>query len=383
MSDLLQELKKLAEFEYLASLGDDRHLFRVPIAAVEEHEDFQRLRGKAVEKIDLLQASMRRTGGTSLYPVCVYAELDADRAIHLYLVDGLQRFRAEKQNGSQRLVVQYVSRWKNLTDAFAEAIDLNFARYEVGEDDLISILQTGKLTVAEVASHSGFGETTVRDYAKIAGYTWACDLLKAKALGRVKLGKLVDACNNNSRKLEALSNALTEKLERAKADAEEVKARIKGDKKRNFNRKFTDRADVAFYFRNEPWDAWVQALEEDPVPVEVRDGKRFLKVEGGGGKAASPFVGSSKDWEREVAIYDFAGRKLDDILTEDFEEIRSHWDEIAGYLDVIIQRRRQAEAREDNPLPASGRVQARPSEAPPTEQVPQAKVGRRAEGKAK
>ena len=66
MSDLLQELKKLAEFEYLASLGDDRHLFRVPIEAVEEHEDFQRLRGKAVEKIDLLQASMRRTGHVRL-----------------------------------------------------------------------------------------------------------------------------------------------------------------------------------------------------------------------------------------------------------------------------------------------------------------------------
>ena len=132
----------MEEFEYLVSLGDDRHLFRAPIAAVEEHEDFQRLRGKAVEKIDLLQASMRRTG-TSLYPVCVYAERDAARAIHLYLVDGHQRLRAEKQNGSQRLVVQYVSRWKNLNDAFAEAIDLNFARYEVGEDDLISILQTG------------------------------------------------------------------------------------------------------------------------------------------------------------------------------------------------------------------------------------------------
>ena len=382
MSDLLQELKKIAEFEHLVSLGDGRHLFRMPIAAVEEHEDFLRLRGKAVEKIDLLQASVRRTG-TSVYPPCVYAERDAEGVIHVYIADGHQRVRAEKQNGTQRLVVQYVSRWKNLTDAFAEAIDLNFARYEVSEDDLISILQTKKLTVAEVASHSGSSETTVRDYAKIADHKWACDLLKAKALGRVKLGKLIDACNNNSRKLEALSNALTEKFERAKADAEEVKARIKGDKKRNFNRKFIERADVAFYFRDEPWDAWVQALKEDPVPVEVRDGKRFLKVEGGGGKAAAPFVGNSKDWEQEVAIYDFGGRKLDDILTEDLVNMRNQWDEIGGYLDVIIQRRRQAEAREDNPLPASGRVQARPSEAPPTEQVPQAKVGRRAEGKAK
>src|SRR4051794_10398218 len=58
MTDLLQELKKIAEFEYLVSLGDDRHLFRVPIGTVEEHEDFQKLRGKAIEKIDLLQASM-------------------------------------------------------------------------------------------------------------------------------------------------------------------------------------------------------------------------------------------------------------------------------------------------------------------------------------
>jgi hypothetical protein len=382
MTDLLQALKKVKGFEYLGSLGDDRHLFRVPVSAVEEHEDFQRLRGKPVEKIDLLQASMKRAG-TSLYPVCVYAERDAERVVHLILVDGHQRLRAEKQNGSQRLVVQYVSRWKNLTDAFAEAIDLNFARYEVGEDDLISILQTGKLTVAEVASHSGFGETTVRDYAKIAGYPWACELIKQKALGRVKLGKLIDACNNNSRKLDALSNSLTEKLEHAKAAAEEVKARIKGDKQRTYNRKFTDRADIAFYFRSEPWDAWVQALKEDPVPVEDRDGKRFLKVEGGGGKAASPFIGGSKDWEREVAVYDFFGKKIDDILTEDFENIRGQWDAIGEYLDAIIRRRRQAEARADNPLPSSGRVEDRPGETPPEEQVPQARVGRRARGKAK
>src|SRR5262245_66211245 len=107
MSNLLQDLKRRKDFEYLGSLGDDRHLFRVTVAAVEEHEDFQRLRGKPVEKIDLLQASMKRAG-TSLYPVCVYAERDPERAIHLILVDGHQRLRAEKQNGSQRLVVQYV-----------------------------------------------------------------------------------------------------------------------------------------------------------------------------------------------------------------------------------------------------------------------------------
>jgi ParB-like chromosome segregation protein Spo0J len=382
MSDLLNELKKVKDFEFLACIGDDRHLFRVPVSAVEEHEDFQRLRGKAIEQVDLLQASMKRAG-TSLYPVCVYAERDAARAIRLFVVDGHQRLRAEKQNGSQLMVIQYISRWRNLTDAFAEGIDLNYARYEVGEEDLVTILQTGKLTVAEVASHSGFGETTVRDYAKIAGYPWACDLLKAKGLGRVRLGKLLDACNNNSGKLDALSNSLVEKLEQAKAAAEEVKARIKSDKQRTYNHKFVQRADVGFYFKNEAWDAWVQALKEDPVPVEIRDGKRFLKVEGGGGKAASPFIGGSSDWEREVAIYDFAGRKIGDILTEDFEEIRSRWDEIGEYLDAIIRRRRQAEAKADIPQPPSGPVEDRPSEAPPIEQVPRAKVGRRAKAKEK
>jgi hypothetical protein len=381
MSDLLKELKKTKGFEYLGSLGDDRHLFRVPIAALEEHEDFQKLRGKPVEKIDVLQASMKRVG-TSLYPVCAFAERDAKGTLHSWIVDGHLRHRAEKQNGSQHVVVLYVTGWKSLAEAFAEAIDLNFARYEVGEDDLISILQTGKLTAAEVATHTGFGKTTVRDYAKIAGYPWACELIKEKALGRVKLGKLIDACNNHNRKLEALSNALIEKLEKAKADAEEVKARIKGDKKRNYIRKFTDRADLAFYFRNEPWEAWMQALKEDPVPVEVRDGKRFLKVEGGGGKAASPFIGGSKDWEREVAIYDFAGRKIDDILLEDFEEIRSRWNEIGEYLDIIITRKRQVEAKAENPLPSSGPVKDRSKEVPPTEQVPKAKVGRRAPAKS-
>jgi hypothetical protein len=383
MSNLFQELKKAKGFEYLGSIGDDRHLFRVPIAVLEEHKDFQALRGKQVEKIDALQASMRRVG-TSLYPICAFPERDAKGTLHSWIVDGHLRHRAELQNGSLHVVVQYVTRWKSLAEAFAEAIDLNFARYEVGEDDLISILQAGKLTIAEVSAHTGFGETTVRDYATIADHSWACDLLKAKALGRVKLGKLIDACGNHRQKLDALGNSLTEKLEKAKEDAQQVKARLKEDKKRNYNRKFTERADIAFYFRNEPWDAWLQALKEDQLPVEVRDGKRFLKVDGGGrGKAASPFIGGSKDWEREVAIYDFAGRKIDDILTEDFEEIRSRWNELGEYLDVIIRRRRQAEAKADNPQPSSGPVEDRPSETPPREQVPRAKVGRRAKATEK
>ena len=234
-----------------------------------------------------------------------------------------------------------------------------------------------------MASHSGFGETTVRDYAKIAGYKWACDLLKAKALGRVKLGKLVDACNNNSRKLEALSNASPRSSNRLRPTPRRSRPGSRATRSGTSTPSSPTGPTSPSTSATSRGTPGFRPLKEDPVPVEVRDGKRFLKVEGGGGKAASPFVGSSKDWEREVAIDDFAGRKLDDILTEDFEEIRNRWDEIGGYLDAIIQRRRQAEAREDNPLPASGRVQARPSEAPPTEQVPQAKVGRRAEGKAK
>lgn len=60
MNAMVQELKKDKSCEYLGGRGDDRHLFRVPIDAVEEHADFQRLRGKAVERIDLLQASKKR-----------------------------------------------------------------------------------------------------------------------------------------------------------------------------------------------------------------------------------------------------------------------------------------------------------------------------------
>lgn len=377
MNAILDDLKSTPGFDFIASLDGDRHLFRAPVAAVEERDDFQRLRGKAVEKIDTLQSSMKRTGGTSLYPITVFAERDADGALHLYVVDGSQRLRAEKQNGAKTVIVQYVSRWATLTEAFADAIDLNFARYEVGEDDVISIIQTGKLTVAEVAAHTGVGETTVRDYAKFANLPWACDLVKAKAVPRTKLGKLIDACANNGGKVEALGNALAIKLEEARQKAGQIANRMKADKKRKYPPKFKERASVAFYFKDESWDAWMQAVEDDIT--ETRDGRRYLliNVGAGGGKAAAPFVGETPDWEKEIAVYDFFGRKHDDLLTEDMVAIREQWDEIGAKIDAIIARRRVTEAKDAHPIPTANPVVPMPAAAPPEPQTPRAKVGRR------
>lgn len=375
MNAILDDLKSTPGFDFLVSLDGDRHLFRAPVAAVEERDDFQRLRGKAVEKIDTLQSSMKRTGGTSLYQITVFAERDADGALHVYVVDGSQRLRAEKQNGAKTVIVQYVSRWATLTEAFADAIDLNFARYEVGEDDVISIIQTGKLTVAEVAAHTGVGETTVRDYAKFANLPWACDLIKAKAVPRTKLGKLIDACANNGGKVEALGNTLTDKLEEARRKAGQIANQMKADKKRKYAPKFKERASVAFYFKDEPWDAWVGAIEEGAT--ETRDGRRLLTIEDRSGKAAAPFVGDTKDWEKEIAVYDFFAKKHDDLLTEDMVAIRDQWDEIGARLDAIIAQRRAAEAREAHPIPTANPVVPMPAAAPPEPQTPRAKVGRR------
>ena len=73
-------------------------------------------------------------------------------------------------------------------------------RYEVGDEDVLSILSTRKLTNKEVADRTGRSEATISRLEKVAGHPWAWEVIRGGVLGYNVMGKLIDACNSNVQK---------------------------------------------------------------------------------------------------------------------------------------------------------------------------------------
>lgn len=364
---------------HLADCAVDRHLFLMPPSIIQERPIFQQLRGKPIDKIDVLSSSIQRTGG-SIHPLLVYAEKNAVGGVDIVVVDGAQRLRAERQAGKPEVFVQYISRWKTEQQAFQDAVDLNFARFEVGDEDLISILASGQITPSEAATHTGRSDTTVREFAKIAKHQWSWEPIRTKAVARARMSKLIDKCDQNPGKLEALRNTMTQKFKDATEKATAIREQIHAKRHTHKgNAKLEERSHRSFYFKNEDWRAWEHAIGNGEF--ETRQGLRFLKLEPSIGKATSPFVGQTEDWDREFAVYEFFGKKHEDITLDDCESIREQWDMIGERLDTIIARKRSVAAVSAHPMPTENPIVEIPTSPPPAEQQAAVKVGRRPKNK--
>ena len=103
-----------------------------------------------------------------VYMPCVFIELQGDSSIRIYVTDGQQRVQTEKANGSKTIVCQWISRWDTPEKAFSEAVGVQFAKFQPIEEDIISIIRTGKLTHAEISNKTGLSQSKISRLAKVA-----------------------------------------------------------------------------------------------------------------------------------------------------------------------------------------------------------------------
>jgi hypothetical protein len=376
---LIDRIKADERVSYLIEVSGDRHLIDVPVALIEEHETIAKARAKAPANVDLLRDSITRTGDTPVYMPCVYVAGD-EPVLRYFTVDGAQRVRA---CSAERLTVQYISRWTSIELALADSVSLNFARYEVGDQDVLSILNTGKLTNKEVADRTGRSEATIHRLEKVAGQPYCWEVIQAGVLGYVLMGKLIDACNSNRDKLQALQNTLTAKFEDARARAREWQHRIKTDKSRKFDAKAKAKAQIKTYFKDHNWDLWQLMLQSDDGIFTDADGTLKLRLDEGtpSAKGKAVWIGDVKDWEAEIAVYGFFGAKVGDILTEDMKKIVDNWDSIGDRVRKHLDRRLHVEAARKYPQPSQNPT-AKPELPPePSPQEPPRTIGRRRDSK--
>jgi predicted XRE-type DNA-binding protein len=359
------------DIRYLAEIGGDRHVVDVPINIIEKHPDLTKVRAEDPPDLSLLRDSMRTTSGP-IYPPCVFIELQADELI-VFVADGHQRLDAAKSNGDQRIQVQYIARWDTVEKALTDIVSLQFARYEMVEADVVSLIRSGKMTQAQIAKLTGFGESRVSRLAKIAGpdTTWLYQGVTKGVMNLGQAGKLVDACGGNRDKLAAFRNTFEAKYAQADEQATFWANRMKSVK-RKWDKKTREKARVATYFKDVDWTAWEGALADDDG-LERADGKLSLKLEAGTASTKSGVrIGDATDWEKEFALYGLFERKISDVESEDLDYVLANWDHLR---DVLIAIRDGTEVPPINPV-----KDVSPPDSPAPQRPQMTVVGRTSDG---
>ena len=74
-----------------------------------------------------------------------------------------------------------------------DALSLQFARYEMSDEDIMSVILTGKVLQKQIADLTGKSETFVSKLSKIASYGWLRRAVKHECVSLDNATKLIDA----------------------------------------------------------------------------------------------------------------------------------------------------------------------------------------------
>jgi hypothetical protein len=235
---------------------------------------------------------------------------------------------------------------------------LQYARYEMCDADIVSVLKTGLLTVKEVSDLTGKSETTVLRLEKVSKHDWLWSIIQSGAIGYSPACKLLDAADGNRDKLAALRNSLEARYRDAEKQAKHWRDQIRSQKGRKVDAKLRAKQRVKTYFEGVDWDDWEAAME-DAEPVKNGSGDLVLDLsdaDGSNRRSKAVWVGDTPDWQKEIAVHNFFGEKHEHIPVEDFDKVLSQWDKIREKIEAIRRQKCHAEAQEAHPIPSSNPV---------------------------
>jgi hypothetical protein len=373
--ELIDLIKADPDVTYLFEVSQGRHFIEVPIERLESHsETLKQARDEDPQNVDLLKSSFDQTGDEPLYHPAIYPEKQADGSVKLFIVDGHQRIRAELANGKERMIVQVLTIWKSINEAFDASISANFARYNVGEADVFSILATRRVGKDKLIRLTGFSDSKIDRLILISEHQDLVPLVKEKLVGPAIMVKLIKVCDKNPEKLEALTNALVSKRTEANEKANEWKNIIRTNKHIKYDKRDKDKRDPKSYFKKMSWDAW-----EDALLDEVKESDRFVQQDDGSylldpeSKANAKYVnirfGDEAEWEEGIAIFGLSGTKRSDIdPTQLKKQIIDKWDEIGQRLEEIYEDISTTSTAKRNERKASTPRRSRKATTPPKQQ---------------
>lgn len=350
---LTDKIQADTRIEHIAEIDGGRLLIRIPVHLIQTHRSFSKIRHKDPKSVSLLRDSVKQSGNEPIYPICLYAEADSSGGLNYYITDGHQRLRSLRELQQETTVAQVITRWTSVQEAMSESISLGWARYQMKEDDILSIMQTSILGNKEVAELTGKSESVISRIGKVAKHTWMHPMIREGAFNYTVAGQLIDAAASNVDKLEALQNALEPRFQDAQKQVKEWQYRFRTDKKRDW-RSYKDKVKISTYFKDIEWSSWVFALEAGGEECLERNEHNQLVLKVDETKKKKPvMIGNANEWNKQYALSGLFERRIEDVLIEDLETVVDRWDEIGEKLVTILQRRRYAEASVKYKMPPS------------------------------
>ncbi len=366
---LNQRIMADTRIEIQADLGDDRIIAKIAVDLIWNHPLLSKIRGKSPE-IERLQMSMQKTGDTAVYPILLYASEtnegvaepntttqqspESDLLLSYYIADGHQRLRAARNNGNTHIVAQIITRWNNAEDAFHECVQLQYARFEMRDIDLFSILREGRLTDQELLGLTGKSESTITRMRKVCGHKLLTELIDQHCLTTNVAARLIDKCNKNEEKIKSLLDTLAAKRVSYQREADHWANKFAVEGSRPKNKKLAAMDQLATYFEREDWTHWEDVLDtKDRDSIDPASGCLNLKADAAVAKASIRVDDRGTLWEDEIAIYFDGGQKHNDMTIENLQAFRDQLPTIGTQLDAIIRRRKKLEAVKEIPIPSS------------------------------
>jgi hypothetical protein len=355
--ELIDALKAEADLVHLASMGNGRELFRVPIGRLGTREEFKSLRANDPGEDDfkVLQRSVSQRG--VFYPPLVFAELSGD-AVKLSLVDGHQRFRAAKDRGDDVLDVCICTQWVAVEDAMRDGVSAQFARFAVGDEDILSIAATGKVSIGEMVTLTGFSEGKIRMLYNVAEHPRLAAIVREGLVSASRMSGLIKRCENHPGKLEALGNTMQARAVHARREAKKWTNRIKSDRTKKWDRKAIEKSDPKSYFSGEDWTKWTDALGEARPAAQIVDSTDGPVLDLGPRSKLAVRLGDAEEWKHTFAVYNLAGLKHEDVdidslgeFIDEFPQFEVHVKSVYASLCAIARQPTQAKiTNSTNPI---------------------------------
>jgi hypothetical protein len=295
------------------------------------------------KNLEVLQNSISRLGSEPVNAICVLGQPKDGKFI---IGDGEQRYRVLVGNNTESCVVQVFEDWRTPDDAVAATLQLNCARYNHTEADLLNLLAKTKLSVQTVADYTGLSKSTLERLKSICDKPWLTEAALNGYIGYVPAAELVRACGDDAKLHSALQNSFTTVYQIDSGHVTEWREKFSREHGKKWKSDVRQFATYSFWGRKHDWTYWRTLL--DSGAIETVDGKNVIMFP----HEPPPQVGlrgihiedNDLEWAQRFAVSNLEGARWSEISVEDHARLVDQWDVIGKRVHAAYKRRVEQES---------------------------------------
>jgi hypothetical protein len=350
MATIQEVVQQVSGAVLLADLGNGRYMLRVPTDKVMIDPAVSTVVRKVAPDLEVLQNSIARLGPEPINAICVLSQPKNGKFV---IGDGEQRYRSLVALKAETCVVQLIESWRTAEDAVAATIQLNSARYNLTDADLLNALAKSTLSVQTFADYTGLSRSSIERLKLICDKVWLTEAALNGYIGYGQAADLVRACEDDAGRLSALQNSFTKAFQEDGRKVMLWRERFKLERGKKWKSEVRQFASYSFYGRRREWGYWKLLL--DSGAVENVDGAMSIIFPGDEssqhGLRGVHIEEDEHEWAQRFAMSNLEGAKWNEISLEDHNRLIEQWELIGQRVRAAYVRRMESSSSSTNAVP--------------------------------